>query len=174
MRGGEKLSIAYIHKNWISIRNKKTSQSLPRQNSKGSSNSSNLSKVNKKLSQEVCYHVFVRGYNSYTLFYDIEDRVHFLSILDEEAKKACAKIMAFILMDNHFHLQVFTSQLSDLMGMTLQKYSVRFKRKYGIDGPVFKKTFAEFKTMPRVFAETKMGQGVFAFAKTSQGICSIC
>lgn len=141
MKGKEKLSIAYIHKNWISIRNKRSSQSLSRHNTKGSSNSSNLSKDNKKLSQEGYYHVFVRGYNSYTLFYDIEDRVHFLSILEEESKKTRAKIMAFILMDNHFHLQVFTSQLSNLMGMTLQRYSVRFKRKYGIDGPVFKKTF---------------------------------
>ena len=48
------------------------------------------------------FHVFVRGYNSYTLFYDNEDRVHFLLILDEEAKRRETRISAFILMDNHF------------------------------------------------------------------------
>lgn len=81
--------------------------------------------------------MFVRGYNSYTLFYDNEDRVHFLLILDQEDKKRQAKILAFILMGNHFHLQIVTFQLSILMRITLSKYSQKFNNKYGFKGPVF-------------------------------------
>lgn len=152
MKGRTKLDIACIHKNWIAVQNTKSAR-LSRQISNGSQN---VSVINQTQPQEGCYHVFVRGYNSYTIFYDIEDRVHFLLILDEEAKKVRAKISAFILMDNHFHLQVFTSQLSCLMGMTLQRYSLRFRRKHGIEGRIFKKIFGRSQIFSLLLAKENL------------------
>ncbi|MDD2583850.1 MAG: hypothetical protein PHE99_02765 [Bacteroidales bacterium] len=98
-------------------------------------------KIENKETEEKCFHVFVRGYNSYSIFYNDEDRVHFLLILDEETKKREARISAFILMDNHFHLQIITSQLQEIMRGTLYRYSRRIKKKYGIEGPIFNKNF---------------------------------
>ena len=156
------LSISAIYKTWLSAQNKKHSNLDPAnhksinnksnnnhnninhnsksQNSKSQNSKRQKSKGKHKAEQEY-FHVFVRGYSSYTIFYDNQDRVHFLLILDQEAKKYKARISAFILMDNHFHLQIITSQLSSLMRSILYRYSRRTKNKYGIEGPIFEKSY---------------------------------
>lgn len=152
MKGRVNLSISCIHNNWIAVQKEKLAKL-----SRHSSNvSGNLSVANKTQEEEGCFHVFVKGFNSYTLFYDNEDRVYFLLFLGEASKKTGAKISAFILMDNHFHLQVITSQLSNLMRLTLYKYSGWFRRKYGIEGPVFKRPFGRSKIFSYLLAKENM------------------
>ena len=152
MRGREEMSILCIHKNLLAVQKLRLAK-LSQANSEVSSNLSAVDKIDAKKS---CFHVFVKGYNSYTLFYDNEDKVYFLSVLDEAAQKTQAKISAFILMDNHFHLQVTTSHLSDMMNILLFRYSHRFKRKYGFDGPVFKCPFGRSQIFSYLLAKENL------------------
>lgn len=153
MRGRCKLSISAIRKNWDAVQNTKKTKKLPRHTTKTLSNSSF---ENKAVLEEACFHVFVRGFNSYTLFYDREDRVHFLLILDEEAKRVHARILAFILMDNHFHLQVVTAELTNLMKISLRRYSARFRLKYGINGAVFDRPFGRSQIFSLLLAKENL------------------
>jgi len=184
MRRKKDLSISSIYTTWVAVRNAKLAK-LPKNNFnvscrrpiindlkakerfKGKSmlgsnnkfkqnfNCSSKDAVNNQSKQGV-FHVFVRGYNSYTLFYDIEDRVQFLLILDEEAKKRATKISAFILMDNHFHLQVITSQLSSLMSKVLSRYSRRFRKKYELIEPVFTRPFGRSQIYSSLLVKENM------------------
>ncbi len=146
------MSISDIHNNWVAVQKLRLAK-LSRISPVILSESVT---INKSQAKQVCFHVFVRGYNSYTLFYDNEDRVHFLSILDDEAQKKQATILAFILMDNHFHLQVVTYQLGVLMKNTLSRYSSRFRRKYGLEGAVFKKMFGRSQIFSHLLAKENL------------------
>jgi len=152
MKGRVNLSISCIYNNWIAVQKEK----LTKLSRHTSNVSGNLSVANKNQVEEGCFHVFVKGFNSYTLFYDNEDRVYLLLFLGEAVKRTEAKIMAFILMDNHFHLQVVTSQLSNLMRLTLYRYSGWFRRKYGIEGPVFKRPFGRSKIFSYLLAKENL------------------
>ncbi len=176
MKRRKDLSVSSIYTNWVAVRNAKLAK-LSKNNSNDScklpiiNDSKDKQRLSSKSKQEYInkpkqefsskskqgfFHVFVRGYNSYTLFYDNEDRVHFLLILDEEAKKRETRISAFILMDNHFHLQITTSMLSSLMSIVLSRYSRRFRKKYGLDGPVFKNPFGRSEIFSLLLAKENL------------------
>jgi len=72
MKGKVELSISYIHKNWVAAQKIKLAK-LSRPNLE---TTSKLVIAHKGQTKEGRFHVFVRGHNSYTLFYDKEDRVH--------------------------------------------------------------------------------------------------
>lgn len=52
------------------------------------------------------HHVIQRGNNRQAIFASTADRVHFLALLDDNARKFGVAIHAYVLMDNHFHLLV--------------------------------------------------------------------
>ncbi len=157
MKRRKDLSVSSIYTNWVAVKNAKLAKSNSNASCKLPNTNSSKAKqeINSK-SKQGFFHVFVRGYNSYTLFYDNEDRVHFLLILDEEAKKRETKILAFILMDNHFHLQIITSQLSSLMSIVLSRYSRRFRKKYGLEEPVFKRPFGRSEIFSLLLAKENL------------------
>ncbi len=51
-------------------------------------------------------HVYLRGNCRYNVFYDDKDRIEFLIRCNNVAHKYDTKILAFVLMDNHVHLQL--------------------------------------------------------------------
>ena len=59
-------------------------------------------------------------------------------------------------MDNHFHIQIVTSKLSYLMKNVLSRYSCRFRRKYGIQGPVFKSPFGRSQIFSYLLAKENL------------------
>lgn len=87
------------------------------------------------------YHVYLRGVRHDTVFYDNQDRVYFLIMLDQAVRNYGASIFAFILMDNHLHIQIETDRLPILMKDLLARYSRWYNRKYGWDGSVFRRPF---------------------------------
>ncbi len=91
------------------------------------------------------YHVYLRGVRHDTVFYDNQDRVYFLIMLDQAVRNYGASIFAFILMDNHLHIQIETDRLSILMKDLLARYSRWYNRKYGWDGSVFRRPFGRSK-----------------------------
>lgn len=80
---------------------------------------------------DAIYHVTARGNRREAIFVDDEDRQRFLAILAQTLDRFQATVVAYCLMDNHYHLVLHTQQpnLSALMrrfnGMVTQSYNRR-------------------------------------------------
>jgi REP element-mobilizing transposase RayT len=85
------------------------------------------------------YHVIARGERREDIFTGDGDKEKFLVKLAETAEKFRLLIHAYVLMDNHYHLLVETSQanLGKAMHHLNASYSNWFCRKYQIVGSVF-------------------------------------
>lgn len=85
------------------------------------------------------YHVFARGVDRRPIFIDDEDRRSFLKRLRRIESDAGARIIAYCLMGNHFHLaiQVGVVPLSMIMQRVLSGYCMRFNRRHARTGHLF-------------------------------------
>ena len=85
------------------------------------------------------YHVMSRGLNRQAIYADDADRKHFLELLEEFSLRYRIGIHAYVLMDNHFHLIVRTSEvnLSAAMQWLKTSYSAWYNARHGRSGPVF-------------------------------------
>jgi len=85
------------------------------------------------------YHVHNRGNNKEFIFLDESDKAVFLGILKRHLKKAGIIIIAYCIMNNHFHifLQVISGNLFDFMRDIQARYSEYFNKKYNRSGHVF-------------------------------------
>lgn len=54
--------------------------------------------------QEMCHHIMFRGVDGRALFFDDQDRIKFLLLLQEATEFHALKVHAFCLMTNHIHL----------------------------------------------------------------------
>jgi REP element-mobilizing transposase RayT len=92
---------------------------------------------------DAIYHVTARGNRREAIFVDDEDRQRFLVILAQTLDRFQAKVVAYCLMGNHYHLVLHTQQpnLSALMrrfnGMVTQSYN----RRHGKVGHLFQGRF---------------------------------
>jgi len=89
------------------------------------------------------YHVMARGNDRRAIFYDDQDRQVFLDILGEMSDRFANEIQVYVLMDNHFHLQIKTlrANLSRCMHWLGVTYATRFNRCHGRVGHVFQGRF---------------------------------
>ena len=85
------------------------------------------------------YHVMNRGNRGEDIFLSDKDRKVFLDGLADSCETYRIKLIAYVLMSNHFHLLVQTPQanLSEFMRHFLVTYTVRFNRRNGRTGHVF-------------------------------------
>jgi REP element-mobilizing transposase RayT len=86
------------------------------------------------------YHIFNRGNHREHVFRDNEDRRFFLSKLDELCERDGVRILAYCLMDNHFHLllrQEGAVSVAHTMHALLTSYTKRTNYKYGLVGRLF-------------------------------------
>jgi REP element-mobilizing transposase RayT len=90
------------------------------------------------------YHIFQRGNHKDVIFRDTADRVWFMSKLDEYCERDGQQIVAYCLMDNHFHLVLrqadgvtITRTLKSLLG----GYSKHYNRRYATAGTLFQGRF---------------------------------
>ena len=63
------------------------------------------------------YHVMARGDRREDIFYDVEDRVVFLKTLGQACDRTGARVHAYALMSNHYHLVFKTPQPNLVVGM---------------------------------------------------------
>ena len=89
------------------------------------------------------YHVMNRGNRGEDIFLTDKDRKVFLAGLADSCETYHIKLIAFVLMTNHFHLLIQTPQanLSEFMRHFLVTYTVRFNRRNGRMGHVFQGRF---------------------------------
>ena len=87
-------------------------------------------------------HVYIRGNSRYNVFYDDNDRTEFLSRCYCSAEKHMVTIYAFVIMDNHVHLQISTDKLSKFVRDFLQGYSQWYNHKHGLSDKLFKSPFS--------------------------------
>ena len=85
------------------------------------------------------YHVMNRGNDRRAIFLTDEDRSTFLNALADSCETYAVRLLAYVLMANHFHLIIQTEQanLSEFMRHFLVTYTVRYNRKWGRRGHVF-------------------------------------
>jgi len=86
-------------------------------------------------------HVYARGNGRRVTFYDDEERYEFLRKCNRIAQQYDTQIEAFVLMDNHVHLQLQTNQLSKFMKVFLHGYSFWYNMRHGSSDKLFKTPF---------------------------------
>ncbi|MGC8811577.1 MAG: transposase, partial [bacterium] len=89
------------------------------------------------------HHVIARCISELTLFREDQDRLFFLSRLKRICHETKMRILAWALMDNHFHLLLFSIPpgISKFMRRLLTSYSLYYNRKYKRSGHVFQNRF---------------------------------
>lgn len=103
-----------------------------------------LNLPNKKNKRNECgyFHVWFRGCNRYTVFYDDTDFIGFLKHCNKTAIKYDSKISAFVLMNNHVHLQVYTPNLSKFIKALLIGFTQWLNRQKNLKGSLFEGPFS--------------------------------
>lgn len=97
-------------------------------------------------------HVCFRGNNRNVVFYDDNDIIQLLLRINRFAKQYDTKIIAFVIMQNHVHLQVITNNLTPFMRSLLNSYSRWYNQKYGMSDQVFKSPFLSSNKRSREWA----------------------
>ncbi len=92
------------------------------------------------------YHVTARGNERRDIFRDDSDRFRFLELLAELGGRFGARVHAYVLMDNHFHLLLETleANLSRTMQWLGVGYSVWFNRRHDRVGHLFQGRFKAY------------------------------
>jgi putative transposase len=89
------------------------------------------------------HHIIARASDGILLFRDRKDRENLLSRLPLLLTATGTKILAWALMDNHFHLLVLSGQqkISKFMRCLLTGYALSYNRKYHRRGHLFQNRF---------------------------------
>ncbi len=98
----------------------------------------------RKLNPDIYYHVYNRGFNKQTIFFEERDFNRFGSALDRylhDEKFQTIKILSYCLLPNHFHLLVIDEdkpgllkpgiRISDFFKSVQLSYAMYFNMKYG-------------------------------------------
>lgn len=85
------------------------------------------------------YHVMARGVDGMNVFIDDSERHLFLTTLKRVCADASARVFAYCLMGNHFHIaiQAATIPLSTIMQRLLTRYAAIFNRRHHRVGHLF-------------------------------------
>lgn len=86
------------------------------------------------------YHVMNRGLRREDIFFTREDRISFLSLMNDIFEKYHVQTHAYCLMSNHYHLLLNTPlpNLNKAMRHLAGIYTQRFNRAHHRDGPLFR------------------------------------
>ncbi|MBI3609905.1 MAG: transposase [Nitrospirae bacterium] len=86
------------------------------------------------------YHVMNRGLAYQVVFSDRSDREQFLNLLSECHEMWGIRVLAYCLLNNHYHLLIQTPQanLSRAMRHLDGHYTQRYNRRHKRDGPLFR------------------------------------
>lgn len=98
--------------------------------------------INLKRDQIGFFHVWIRGSNRNNVFYNNADFIGFLERCHKSAIKNETIVSAFVLMDNHVHLQIYTRSLNAFMKSLLMSFNQWYNRRKGLSGQLFNSPFS--------------------------------
>ena len=89
------------------------------------------------------HHVMIRGIEGARVFQDDLDRSDFVSRMGRLAEKTGTKVLAWVLMDNHVHLLMFSGHegISKFMRRILTGYAIRYNLKHHRRGYLFQNRY---------------------------------
>ncbi|MEX0765277.1 MAG: transposase [bacterium] len=89
------------------------------------------------------YHIYARGNNGEAVFRNDADRYRYLAILAEAKAKYVCRIFAYVLMTNHIHLVIQTTEpnISEVIWWAHSNHASSFNHKYGRHGHLFASRF---------------------------------
>ena len=118
------------------------------------------------------FHVFARGVRKETLFRDDEDRAYFLNLVGVVVRRYGWRVLAYCVMDNHFHLLVETPEPNLSGGMQRLKgdYATYFNERHSLVGHLFQQRFAS----RLIESEEYLGEVLryIAFNPVRAGLCA--
>jgi REP element-mobilizing transposase RayT len=119
--------------------------------------------------QEGNIHLCVRGNNRRMVFLEEQDKTKFLALTQAAAEKYDTKIEAFVIMDNHVHLQLTTKQVTNFARWLLRGYSYWYNKKYSLSDKLFRTPFGSFC---KPLDEWRLNSILYILANpVSAGIC---
>lgn len=80
------------------------------------------------------YHIYQQANSRVIIFYDDEDRTQFIRHVAESSRLCGVSVYAYVLMDNHWHLLVKATYLTEFVKRYLLTYVKWYNRKYGKRG----------------------------------------
>nr|WP_242046553.1 transposase [Cylindrospermum sp. FACHB-282] len=89
------------------------------------------------------YHVYNRGNNRQTIFFERENYIYFLRLVKEHLITNAVDIVAYCLMPNHYHFLVYLRDetLSDAMKSLSLSYTKAINRRFNRSGVLFQGRF---------------------------------
>jgi putative transposase len=95
------------------------------------------------LEPEHCYHLYNRGNNHQTVFFERENYLHFLRLVRRYLVVQTLDVLAYCLMPNHYHLLVYfrAGNLSEAMQLLSLAYTKAINRRYDRAGSLFQGRF---------------------------------
>ncbi len=108
---------------------------------------------------DAVYHVICRGDRREAIFKDDRDRLTFLKTLGEVCERTGWKIRSYVLMGNHYHLQLHTPEANLVRGMHWFQgtYTARSNARHQERGHLFK---GRYKAIPIETADESYGKVV--------------
>lgn len=102
-----------------------------------------ISRNPRQTSLTKIYHVILRGNDKQDIFYENQDYLKFLKIIQTIQKKYLYEIYEYCLMTNHVHLLIYDHKdvLSKIMQSISISYSLYFSKKYNKNGHLFQSRF---------------------------------
>lgn len=97
----------------------------------------------RRMSESGFYHVMARGASRQLIYEDDADRRAFLALLAKSCDKLGVTLLAYVLMNNHFHLLVEAplADLSECMRRVVGAHASRFNMRHGRCGHLFQGRF---------------------------------
>lgn len=89
-------------------------------------------------------HVCIRGNCRKVIFLDQEDKIEFLKRCKKAGEQFDTMIEAFVIMDNHVHLQIITTCVTEFVRRLLHGYSYWYNKKYSLSDKLFRTPFKSF------------------------------
>lgn len=98
-----------------------------------------MARKRRNISESGYYHIFNRGINKQIVYEDDGDYENFINLIRIYSQKYNVDILAYCLMDNHFHLLIYDehNNKSKFLHGLKQVYTIYFNNKYSRQGPLF-------------------------------------
>ena len=104
------------------------------------------------------YHVYNRGNNRQTIFFERENYIYFLRLIKEHLITNAVDIVAYCLMPNHYHFLVYLRDetLSDAMKSLSLSYTKAINKRFNRSGVLFQGRFQSIEVLETDYLENKI------------------